>query len=177
MILDKFRSTTKEVTAVTTKRISTTFYDLFDGWSDVKGIDQKESTIKYVQVFEEEVKAALPAYEVDFDYQLNTSGPAGFDQFNISADGYEEEEQVKLVLDGIGDKLLNDSASWLVMTKEVERKLILSLCGEAGDDMTDEENVLAGFTANHHPDDIRAAAAGGVQALVKLRHACGLPIF
>ena len=33
------------------------------------------------------------------------------------------------------------------------------------------------FVANHHPDDINAAASGDTAALIALRQACGLPIF
>jgi hypothetical protein len=57
-----------------------------------------------------------------------------------------------------------------------ERSMILALCTEAGDDVSDPDEVEAGFRINHHPDDIRAAADGDVAVLLRLRHACGLPV-
>jgi hypothetical protein len=57
-----------------------------------------------------------------------------------------------------------------------EDELILELCREAGDTVSDEE-CLEGFRANYHPDTIRAAAQGDVEAIIELRQGCGLPIF
>lgn len=57
-----------------------------------------------------------------------------------------------------------------------ERELILSLCAEAGDDVSDPDEVEAGFRFNHNPADIRDAAAGNVEAIFRLRYDCGLPI-
>jgi hypothetical protein len=94
------------------KSISGTLFDLFDGWSDVTDIDQEASTIKYIKKFEEAVKALHPDYDVDIDFQLNTTGP---DQFNVDTDGDDEAEDVRATLSHIGDKLFNDSGSWLVM--------------------------------------------------------------
>lgn len=54
-------------------------------------------------------------------------------------------------------------------------KLILALCSEAGDDMTNTDEVVQGFATNHRLEDIESAAAGDVAALVKLRYDCGLP--
>jgi predicted type IV restriction endonuclease len=62
------------------------------------------------------------------------------------------------------------------MIEMTERELILALCEEAGDDMTDPDEVEAGFRINHHPADIRAAADGDVAALLRLRRDCGLPL-
>jgi hypothetical protein len=53
--------------------------------------------------------------------------------------------------------------------------LILDLCREAGDDVSDEPATIEAFLGNHHPDDIVAAAQGDHAALVRLREACGLP--
>ena len=56
--------------------------------------------------------------------------------------------------------------------------LILNLCAEAGDDVeTDPSAVIEAFRANHNAQDIDAAAAGDVEATVRLRQACGLPVF
>lgn len=55
--------------------------------------------------------------------------------------------------------------------------VVLALCDEAGEDISDEQYVLEGFTANHSAEDINAAAEGDVAALIALRTACGLPIF
>jgi hypothetical protein len=57
-----------------------------------------------------------------------------------------------------------------------ERELILALCEEAGDDMTDPDEVEASFRINHNPADIRDAAAGDVASLLRLRRDCGLPL-
>lgn len=57
-----------------------------------------------------------------------------------------------------------------------EHDLIVTLCREAGDDV-DDPDLDADFRANHDPHDISAAAAGDVAALVRLRRACGLPVF
>lgn len=58
-------------------------------------------------------------------------------------------------------------------------ELALALVAEAGEDVSEDEteDVLYGFTGNHHSEDINAAAAGDVPALAALRTACGLPIF
>jgi len=55
-------------------------------------------------------------------------------------------------------------------------ELILALCREAGDDVTDAETVIDGFCGNHPAADIDAAAAGDPSALIRLRTACGLPL-
>jgi len=57
--------------------------------------------------------------------------------------------------------------------------LVLALVREAGEDSGNAatEDVLYGFTGNHHVAAINAAAAGDVPALVALRTACGLPVF
>lgn len=64
-----------------------------------------------------------------------------------------------------------------------ENELILALCQETGvetnfDGSTTEgesnEEKIAGFRGNHHPDLIRDAANGDVAALVQLRIDCGL---
>lgn len=58
-------------------------------------------------------------------------------------------------------------------------ELVLALVAEAGEDISGAttEDVLYGFTSNHHAEDINAAATGDVPSLVALRTACGLPVF
>lgn len=58
-------------------------------------------------------------------------------------------------------------------------ELALALVAEAGEDVSEDEteDVPYGFTGNHDPALVNAAAAGDVPALVALRAACGLPIF
>src|SRR5215471_19090021 len=53
-------------------------------------------------------------------------------------------------------------------------KLILDLCQEAGDKITDTDATLAAFRASYNTDDLEAAAKGDRHALVRLRKACGL---
>jgi len=55
-------------------------------------------------------------------------------------------------------------------------ELILALCCEAGDDVTDADAAIDGFCGNHAAADIDAAAAGDPAALIRLRYACGLPL-
>lgn len=57
----------------------------------------------------------------------------------------------------------------------IENNLILDLCREAGDDISDEAATLDAFRGNHHADLITDAAAGQVLALAQLRQDCGLP--
>lgn len=63
------------------------------------------------------------------------------------------------------------------LVSDQARDLILVLCAEAGDDISDVDAVLEGFTSNHHTEDIEAAAGGDLRALIRLRKDCGLPAF
>lgn len=58
-------------------------------------------------------------------------------------------------------------------------ELIVALCQEAGDDVTDEADVIYGWRSNHCAcceDRIDAAAANDVAALVAIRSCMGLRI-
>jgi len=56
-------------------------------------------------------------------------------------------------------------------------KLILDLCQEAGDKITDTDATLTAFRASYSATDIQAAAGGDQHALIRLRKACGLAAF
>lgn len=64
---------------------------------------------------------------------------------------------------------------------EAQRQVILTLCRDGGDTGT-EEDLVAGFVANHLDRDgellrdLEAAAAGDVLATIRLRTRCGLPL-
>src|SRR5262245_697397 len=82
---------------------------------------------------------------------------------------------IELALIGLDQELANvlpPSREWTPADD-----LILELCREAGDDVTNAYAVVDGFRANPHPDDIQSAADGDLRALIRLRKACGLPTF
>jgi hypothetical protein len=55
-----------------------------------------------------------------------------------------------------------------------ERELILSLCKEAREDVSNPDEVEAGFRRKHLDYLIKGAASGDTQMLALLRHECGL---
>ena len=69
----------------------------------------------------------------------------------------------------------NSEANTEMSSREHENAMIVDLCHEAGDTGSNDE-LIEGFRANHHAEDIAAAASGDVAALAALRQACGLPV-
>lgn len=56
-----------------------------------------------------------------------------------------------------------------------EEELILALCREADPDATEtDEEQIAIFRENHHPELIAKAADQDIPSLIELRLACGL---
>ncbi|HXJ29479.1 MAG TPA: helix-turn-helix transcriptional regulator [Gemmatimonadales bacterium] len=80
---------------------------------------------------------------------------------------------IELALVGLDQELRNATP----LVSDAAADLILALCREAGDDVSDVGDTIEAFTANHNAADVEAAASGDLRALILLRKACGLPAF